>query len=74
MLRKRGHQFRVAHVRSLGEVGRLETLVGRRALLGVVHEQEVEESKPGLAQPRKRVLQVVVGLVLQGELLKKGQK
>ena len=69
VLREAGHEFGVAGVRQLLEVGRLEALVGLGVLRGVVHEEEVEEAEAGRAQPREHRLQVVVRLLFQREIL-----
>lgn len=42
-------------------------------LLGIVHEEEVEQPQPGLRQPGELVLEVVVGLLPQGVLTHQGQ-
>lgn len=42
-------------------------------LLGIVHEEEVEQTQPGLRQPGELVLEVVVRLLPQGVLTHQGQ-
>lgn len=56
------------------EVGTLETLLGRGAFVGVVHEEEVEQSEPRRGQPGESLLQVVVRLLLQREVLQRWQR
>ena len=70
MLREGRHQLGVADLWGLAKVGGLQGLFGRGPLAGVVHEEEVEEAETGRAQPGEFVFQVVVRLVLQGEVLK----
>ena len=73
MLREGWHQPRVAWQRLLLEVGALQTLVGSGALSRVVHEEEVEQTKAGVGEPREALLEVVVGLMFEGEVLQGGQ-
>ena len=51
------------------EVRGLEALHGGGPLGRVVHEQEIEQAKPGLGQPGELLLDVVVWLLLQVEVL-----
>lgn len=44
MLRKGWHQLWITGQWFFDKVGRSETLVGRGSLVGVVHEQKVEQS------------------------------
>jgi hypothetical protein len=50
-------------------VSNLKTFFCCGPFVGVVHEEKVEEPQPGSAQPGELVLEVVVRLVLQGEVL-----
>ncbi len=72
VLREGGHEVRLAGKGRLPEVGGLEALVRRSPLGRVVHEEEVEEAQPGRAQPGKVLLQVVVRLLLEGEVPEEG--
>ena len=70
VMREGWHETRVTGERGFPEVGGLETLVCSCSLGWIVHEQEVEETKACCGEPGELVLQIVVGLLFQGEILK----
>ena len=67
------HETRVTGERGFSEVRGLEALVCSCSLGWIVHEQKVEETKACRGEPGELMLQVVVGLLLQGEVLKRWQ-